>query len=95
MRNTQDFHGQVLYHGSPTAIPVGEIIKPKKGEAFATPDKEKAKTFAEGMFSRGSGKGTVHVVEPLEGDETLVSSSKKPNELRSLKGFRVVAHDES
>jgi hypothetical protein len=89
-RNNLDFQNQVLYHGSPSAIPVGGLVEPRKGLAHATPDLDKAKSFANGFF--GGGKGTVHVVEPLEGDDSLFVPKKKPGEVRSEKGFRVVGH---
>lgn len=89
-RNNSDFQNQVLYHGSPSAIPVGGLVEPRKGVAHATPDLSTAEAFAHGFF--GGGKGTVHIVEPLEGDESLHTPKKKPGELRSEKGFRVVGH---
>ena len=89
-RNNADFKNEILYHGSPSAIGVGEIVEPRNGEAHATPDIEKARVFANGPF--GSGKGTVHVVEPLDNDDTLWTPPKKPGEIRSRKGFRVVKH---
>lgn len=91
-RNTEDFQNAILYHGSPTAIPVGELIEPRNGDAHATPDINKARTFAKGTF--GTGNGTIHQVEPLEGDDTLWTPPKKPGEIRSRKGFRVVKHVE-
>lgn len=90
-RNTADFHEQILYHGSPTTVPVGGIIEPRNGQAFATSHIETAQAYAHGLFSTKK-KGTVHQVEPLENDETLYASKKKSGELRSEKGFRVVRH---
>jgi hypothetical protein len=89
-RNNEDFRSQILYHGGPTMVAVGETIEPKNGAAHATPDLEKAKKFANGFF--GTGSGTVHIVEPLENDDTLHTPAKKPNELRSRQGFKVVGH---
>ena len=89
-RNNEDFQNQVLYHGSPSVIPVGGLVEPRKGVAHATPDLGTATAFAKGFF--GGGKGTVHIVEPLEGDDSLFVPKKKPNEIRSTKGFRVVGH---
>ena len=83
--------GEILYHGSPATIPIGEVVRPNKGEASATPDIDKARAYAEGFF--GGGKGTIHRVEPFESDTTLYTPSKKPNEVRSRQGFKVVGHE--
>lgn len=89
-RNNADFLTQVLFHGSPSTIPIGGIVEPRNGVAHATPDIETARAFANGFF--GTGSGVVHEVAPLEGDESLFIPKKKPNEVRSTKGFRVVGH---
>jgi hypothetical protein len=92
-RNNTDFQGSVLFHGSPSTIPIGGIVEPRNGVAHATPDIKTAIAFAKGFF--GTGSGVVHEVVPLEGDESLFTPKKKPNEVRSTKGFRVVRHVDS
>jgi hypothetical protein len=89
-RNNSDFKGQILYHGSPTTIPIGGMVTPRNGEAFATTRLSTAKANAHGLF--GTQKGTIHEVEALKDDDTLTPARKKSGELRSSKGFRVVRH---
>jgi hypothetical protein len=94
-RNNADFQSQVLYHGSSSAIPVGEVIRPDTswsddGVAFATDKPEHAQEHG----------NIVHKVVPVDPEEKMESwqpdwfTYDKPEDMptvyQSTKGFKVV-----
>jgi surface antigen len=84
MGRSHDFYSQILYHGSSTLIPVGELVLSTQyppAIAYATTDKSLARGYA-------GPKGHVHTVEPLKDDATL-TSEKKGTVAVSRRGFRV------
>ena len=83
-RSTQDFHNSILFHGSDVMIPVGSTVEARGGNAYATTNEELAHTYA---LVKGKGKGFVHQVEPLEGDNSLFVAGSSHS---SQKGFKVV-----
>ena len=85
-RSKSEFHDSILYHGSDTMIPVGDIVEPRNsGAAYATTNEALAHTYA---LVKGKGKGFVHEVEPLEDDNSLFTASSSRS---SKKGFRVTS----
>lgn len=97
-RNNFDFFDsfEPLYHGSKVRLEPGDIVKPSrhpvrdaetdKSYAHATTDHEFAKSYA---WQSESNPGWIHVVEPLEDDDTLEDDGQ--HHVVSQKGFRVLS----
>lgn len=100
-RNNEDFQSSVLYHGSPHAIAVGDVVVPSKkggyqGEvAYATPDLEIARNHAK--KSAHIGEGAVYTVEPVDSEEEQKTSKIRGGDRlvrMSRVGFRVTGKAE-
>jgi hypothetical protein len=88
-----------LYHGSSVRINPGDIVQPNRHPlqdedepiyAHASLNRDEAKEYAYGDGQRGY----IHVVTPLEGDETLEQGDPYGSDrhhIASQKGFRVLS----
>lgn len=96
-RNVADFEAG-LYHGSPVRIAPGDIVRPNRhplqGEdepiyVSATAKRDVAKDYA---WESDTNPGYLHVVEPLEGDDTLEQGDGTDwHHFVSRQGFRVLS----
>ena len=97
-RNNADFQDSVLYHGSPHALSIGDVILPYKTMyghgpvssevAYATTNKIIAKNHAD----KGHTPGSVYTVEPVDADEMRETSKRRGGDRlvsMSALGFRV------
>jgi hypothetical protein len=95
-RNKRDFYSEILYHGSPSAIPIGELVEPRIGDAHATTDLATARFHANSRFTVGRGvsnqPGVIHRVVPVENDDTLWAG-RANGHVMSKKGFKVVGYE--
>jgi hypothetical protein len=100
--NKADFHGQIIYHGSPSVLHPGDIIEPQRssrgdGLVWGTTNPEIAEHFGQDMawkqsLESGLPQSPHHVyqVEKLDPDEPRHPAALWGADVVSAKGFRVV-----